>query len=71
MTACDMHSTYTVCCNVSIQAQYSFLYSILSEALTCGDTAVECSNFQNILDQWKQVSVVIIPLCSCGHASMR
>ena len=39
-----------------MQEQYAFLYDMVSDALTCGDTSVPASNFTRQLRQWKQVT---------------
>ena len=38
------------------QPQYAFLYEVSSEALTCGNTSISCSNFSTQLRLYKQVS---------------
>ena len=42
------------------QPQYAFLYEVLSEALTCGNTSISCSNFSTQLRLYKQVSLNIL-----------
>ena len=46
---------YTSCTLICSQPQYAFLYEVLSEALTCGNTTISCSNFSTQLTLYKQV----------------
>ncbi|XP_067942984.1 receptor-type tyrosine-protein phosphatase alpha-like [Watersipora subatra] len=61
-------------CMVQVVEQYAFLYDMVSEALSCGNTSVPCANFPATFQKWQQkgaggVSVLSEQLTRLGQTS--